>query len=184
MKTRKILMFILTAIICASCLVGCSAWEKNPVEAKYDTLPYDGYVIKADQWYDEAEQKLHFIDLKFGDSDLILLSTFDEYKAANFNNFEKSEEFFAENALLVIRYHHSSSDEPIELVDIAIKDGKIYPVVSMDLPPDHGANTDSKNTLIISDVKKSDIEKYSFGEVLALNLSNEDAGSVHHKKFE
>ena len=180
---KKVGLLALTIIICIYCFVGCFE-KKNPVEAKYDTLPYENHVIKPEQWYDETEKKLHFIDLKFGDSDLILLSTFDEYKAANIYNFEKSEDFFTENALLVMRYHHTSTDEPIELVDIAIKDGKLYPVVSMDLSPEQNITTDTKNTFIIADVKKCDIEKYSFGEVLAINLSNESRGSVYHDRFE
>ena len=93
-------------------------------------------------------------------------------------------EFFTENALLVMQYTHTASDEPIELVDIAIKDGKLYPVISMKLPPDHAVCTDIQDTYIIADVRKSDVEKYSFGEVLALNLADETRGSVHHEKFE
>ena len=184
LRIKKVGLAFLTIIICTYCLVGCSAWGKNPVEAKYDTLPYENHVIKPEQWYDETEKKLHFINLKFGDSDIILLSTFDEYKAANIYNFEKSEDFFTENALLVMRYHHTSSDEMIEFVDIAIKDGKIYPVVSMDLPPNSNVCADIQYTLIIADVKKSDVEKYSFGEVLAINISNENDGSHYHEKFE
>ena len=183
-RINKILSLILTVIFCIGCFVGCDAFKKNAVEAKYETLSYENHVIRADQWYDEVEEKLHEVNLRFGDSDLLLLSTFDEYKAADIFDLEKSEEFFTENALLVMKYHHTSSDEPIELVDIAIKDGKLYPVVSMELPPDHNICDDIRDTLIIADVKKSDVEKYSFGDVLAINLADETRGSVYHEKFE
>ena len=115
---------------------------------------------------------------------MLTLSTFEEYEAASIYDLERDEEFFGESALLVIKYEHTSSDKPIELVDIAIKKGKIYPVVSMELPPDHNITADEKTTLIIADVKKSDVEKYSFGEVLAINLADENDGSVYHEKFE
>ena len=178
LRINKVLLLVSAIIICASCFVGCSAWGKNPVEVKYDTLPYDGYVVRAANRTDRP------INLQFGDSYIILLATFEEYEAASIYNLERDESFFEENALLVMRYHHSSSDEMIELVDIAIKDGKIYPVVSMDLPPDSVICMDLNDTLIIADVKKSDVEKYSFGEVLAINLTNKDKGSVYHEKFE
>ena len=183
-RIGKVLSLIFSVIFCIGCFVGCDAFKKNAVEAKYDTLPYENQVIRADHWYDEAEKKLHEVNLRFGDSDLLLLSTFDEYKAANIYDLERSEEFFTENALLVMQYTHSSSDEMIEFIDIAIKDGKLYPVVSMDLSPEQNITADTKNTFIIAGVKKCDIEKYSFGEVLAINLSNESRGSVYHDRFE
>ena len=139
-KMSKVLSLFLAVILPIACFVGCqdnskndakNEEPKNAVEAKYDTLPYENSVIRADQWYDETEKKLHEVNLRFGDSDLLLLSTFDEYKAANIYNLERGKEFFEKNALLVMKYTHSASDEPIELVDIAIKDGKLYPVVSM-----------------------------------------------------
>ena len=193
LRINKLLSLFLTVSICIACFVGCqdnskndakNEEPKNAVEAKYETLPYENYVIRADYWYDEIEGKLNHVNLQFGDSDLILLSTFDEYKAANIYDLERSEEFFEENALLAMKYTHSSSDEPIELVDIAIKDGKLYPVISMELPPNHNICADIKDTYIVADVKKSDVKKYAFGEVLAINLANENDGSVYHEKFE
>ena len=180
-KIHKVLSLVLATVFCMACFVGCKD-RKNPVEAKYETLPYENCVFR--KFYYTNAGKAEQVNLSFDDSDLILLSTYDEYKSANIYDLARSEDFFEENALLVMRYTHSSSDEPIELVDIAIKDGKLYPVVSMELPPDHTVCADFKYTLIIADVKKSDVRKYEFGEVLALNLADENDGSIHHDKFE
>ena len=178
LRIKKTWLSFLTVILCIGCFVGCSAWGKNPVEAKYDTLPYDGYVIR------QKNLTNHPIHLNFGDSDIILISSLDEFEASGIYDYERDEDFFKENALLVMQYTHSSSDKMIEFVDIAIKDGKIYPVVSMELPPYAPICCDIIDTLIITDVKKDDIKNYSFGEVLALNLADENEGSVHHKRFE
>lgn len=181
-RISKVLSLFFAVIFCIGCFVGCDAFKKNAVEAKYDTLPYGEYVVR--DFYYNTGNNPERVNLSFGDSDLILLSTFDEYKAANIYDLERDEEFFTENALLVMQYTHSSSDEMIEFVDIAIKDGKIYPVVSTSFAADQNLCDDIKDTLIIADVKKSDVEKYSFGKLLAINLKDETLGSKHHEKFE
>ena len=182
LRISKFSALILSVTLLIGGFIGCDALKKNPVEAKYETLPYENCVFR--KFYYTNAGKAEQVNLSFDDSDLILLSTYDEYKAANIYDLARSEDFFEENALLVMQYTHSSSDEPIELVDIAIKDGKLYPVVSMELLRGQNICMDNRYTYIIADVKKSDVENYSFGEVLALNLADETYGSVFHERFE
>ena len=184
LRISRFLALILAVVICIGGFIGCDILKRNPVEAKYDTLPYGDYVVRADSWYDKVEDKSYSVTLKFGDGDLILLTSLDELTAANIHDLERSEDFFEENALLVMQYTHSSSDEMIEFVDIAIKEGKLYPVVSTSFAANQPLCDNIKDTLIIADVKKSDVEKYSFGKLLAINLEEETLGSKHHEKFE
>ena len=202
LRIRNVLLLLITLSITIGCFVGCSILptdgdasddqnnnaaqgeNKNPVEAKYDTLPYSDYVIMKNSWYDESREEHIEIKFDLGGSDMLVISTFEEYAAAGIYDFERDEEFFVENSLLVMKYTYTSSDEMIEFIDIAIKDGKLYPVVSMEHIPGTPITDDYNWIYIIADVKKSDIENYSFGEVLALNLADENDGSVYHEKFE
>ena len=170
--TRKILLFLLTVLTAAGCFVGCSSEPKNPVEAKYDTLDYENYVVITDAYHD------------IPDVQMLIISTFDEYEEIAIDGILKDEGFFDENSLLVVKYTHSKENDPIDLVDIAIKDGKLYPVVLMELAPDQNITAGMDATLYVVDVKKSDVERYALGEVLAINLADETRGSQYHERFE
>ena len=174
LRIRKFLPILLIAIIAISCFSGCSSEPKNAVSKKYKTLPYGDYVVISD---------VH-VAYSIGDGDIHMFSTFEEYEESHINEPIKDESFFDENALLLIRFLHSMGDDPIDLVDIAIKNGKLYPVISMELAPDQNSTTGADATLYVVDVKKSDIDKYSFGEVLAINIADETRGSQYHEKFE
>ena len=174
LRIRKLLPILLIAIIAISCFAGCSSEPKNAVSKKYKTLPYGDYVVISD---------VH-VAYSIGEGDILMFSTFDEYEESHINGLPKDEGFFDENALLVIRFRHSMGNDPLDLVDIAIKNGKLYPVISMELAPDQNSTAGADATLYVVDVKKSDIENYSFGEVLAINLADETRGSQYHEKFE
>ena len=73
-RISKVLSLIFTVIFCIGCFVGCDAFKKNAVEAKYDTLPYGEYVVR--DFYYNTGNNPERVNLSFGDSDLILLSTF------------------------------------------------------------------------------------------------------------
>ncbi|MBQ8344816.1 MAG: hypothetical protein IJY42_00950 [Clostridia bacterium] len=152
---------------------------QNPVAAKYETVAFENLVIHpSESVYVEiwtwGEQNVFFIDRR---SDL------EPFGLEETLNYEES--FFEEKSLIFFRFVRKYSEEIVELTGIAVKDGTLCPVLTIDPPgPGENSSTSFVDTLITVEVEKDALNGRTAGEILIINLTYPDQGSWKYHKFE
>ncbi len=176
-KLIALLLTISSMIMLFSCEFGTNdPYTEEPltnaekIAEKYQTIPFENSFIQYGNIY--------ALGMK---TDVITVNSVEEFNQTGLD-LEYSEEFFEVKALLFICFTHSSSEKFTELSDLAVKDGVIHPVITInrlgEIVPD-----DIEKSLIVCELKKSDISA-SFGDLLVINSFDTSRGSIHHEKFE
>lgn len=90
--------------------------------------------------------------------------------------------FFESRALVLVCFCHSSTEKLLELTQLAIKDGALCPVVTIDSQGD--LSTNIVYSYITAEVLRDDVAELAAGELLVINNYDPTQGSSHHARFE
>ena len=96
---------------------------------------------------------------------------------------EDEEVILKGNVAMLISFHYSSSDRIIEFVDVAVKDGKFYPIFATDSPIANEPSTDDERIDLYVVVVSEEVLDYDFQEILAINRRDLNFGSSKYKSI-
>ena len=92
---------------------------------------------------------------------------------------------FDNNVILLIQFRYESADRNIEFKNLAIKDGKFYPIFATNspIPPDQATSNGFKYYKIYVIKVSKNVLEYEAGNILIINRDDIAVGSTYYKSI-
>ena len=183
MKKKIIRCLIAVALlsIMIIALVGCCDCPKDDDNNKNVVPQYDTIFSNAIRVCDL------YGDVKNWDysSKLEIVTSLADLEKFNILGEGYTEEYFEYNVILLINFMFASSDTNIEYKNLAIQNGKFYPIFETNSPLPNEPNTDDAGHSIFVVTAPIWVTNYEFGETLVINRRDVtlNTGSCYHESI-
>ena len=181
--TRSLIVLVLVCVTAVTLMSFCACQKDGDTQPsgeqpRNDVPSYDSIWSKVDRAY--FEEIIESWDYK---NTIEIATSISDLEKFNVLGTQYSEDFFENYVVMLIMFNYSSSDQNIELVNIAVKDDKFYPIFATNSPIGNELNTlDIRFNLYVVSVDKKVLD-YEFEDTLVLNRRDVNRGCYYHKSI-
>ena len=193
MKNKIARSIITVVLLCVTAitLIGLCSCQKDSDTQPSGEQPTSGeqpqnVVPDYDAMYTSGVKRMYAMeDEKFWEDshDVEVITSVADWKKYDILGPAPSEYFFNNRVILLIQFRRGASDRNIEFKNLAIKDGKFYPVFAVDSPtPPAPSNGVEYYKVYVIEASKAVLE-YQAGNILIINREDVTRGSCYYKSI-
>ena len=176
--TKSIIAIILLCVTVISLVGFCACQKEDDTKRRLDVPQYDSFLAYPRRIYIN-EGSVNW-DHKYK---IEIVTAMSEFEKFNILGTSYSEEFFEHYVVMLIQFKSASSDHNIEFKNLALKDGKFYPIVETYSPiANEGGTTDIIYNIYMVEVSRKILE-YEFADILVINRRDVNMGSCYHESI-
>ena len=181
--TRSIIVLVLICVTAVTLMSFCACQKDDDTQPSGDQpqkeIPrYDSLSARVGRIY--INEIIENWDYK---NEIEIVNSLSDLERFNILGTSYSEKYFENYVILLIMFDYRSTDKSIEFVNLALKDGKFYPIFATNSPIADELMTDDINwSLYVVGVDKRVLD-YEFADILVINRRDLRCGSGYHKSI-